>query len=65
MRQTRSKTRMERARLEERSLEQLREEASGYRLTLSDRRDVLIDTIMTHIERHGRQQGYEQRDDIF
>lgn len=43
---------MDRVRLGELSLGDLKEEALKYGLPLSDRRDVLIDRIMTYFERH-------------
>lgn len=54
---------MERARLEELSLEELQEEATSFGLTLSDRRDIMIDVIMTHFERHGPQMDFLRRED--
>lgn len=60
MRGSRSKTRMERARLEELSLEDLQEEATRYRLTVSERRDHMIDILMTHFEWNAPSQDFFQ-----
>lgn len=44
---------MQRESLEALTLTQLREEARRYRLSSSGSRNVLIDNIMSHLERHG------------
>lgn len=44
---------MDRAALEEATVEQLRKEAKRYRLPSTGDRAELIDSIMSHFERHG------------
>ncbi|XP_029169193.1 uncharacterized protein LOC114939131 [Nylanderia fulva] len=50
---TRKQLVMDRASLERLTLEELKDEAARYRLPITGTSSTLIDTIMTHLERHG------------
>lgn len=55
---------MERERLEELTLDQLKEETSRFKLPLNERRDTLINAIMSHFERHGPKQDFGEIRDV-